>query len=264
MDEFRLGFGTYDLNGRDAVENVARALDTGYRHVDTAQGYDNEEGVGRGIAEADVDREDVFLATKVDTGNLAHDDVLASTQESLKKLDTEYIDLLYVHWPTHAYEGADTLAAFDELVDRGAVRHIGLSNFTPDLLVEARDALDHEVFAHQVERHVYHQQRELLEDAREHDTWLVGYSPIAQGDVLDDPVVERIAAKHDASPAQVALAWHLHGEHTAAIPKASGEHVAQNWAARDVSLTEADLADLAELDDGSRVIDPEWAPWNRA
>jgi len=264
MDDFRLGFGTYDLNGRDAVENVARALDTGYRHVDTAQGYDNEEGVGKGIAESDVDRDDVLLATKVDTGSLAYDDVLESTQESLEKLGTDYLDLLYVHWPTHAYEGADTLAAFDELVDRGDVRNIGLSNFTPGLLEEARDALDHEVFAHQVERHVYLQQRELLEDAREHDTWLVGYSPISQGDVLEDPVLRRIGENHDASPVQVALAWHLHGEHTAAIPKASGEHVEQNWAARELSLTEEELAELDELDEGNRVINPEWAPWNQS
>jgi 2,5-diketo-D-gluconate reductase B len=262
MDEFRLGFGTYQLTGTDVVPNVTRALEEGYRHIDTAQEYGNEAGVGEAIAESSVPRDEVFLATKVELGNYAHDDVLESTAESLERLDTDYVDLLYVHWPGETYDAAETLPAFDELIDGGTVRHVGLSNFTPELLAEARDTLEHDVFAHQIERHVYLQQRELVAEAAEHDTRLVGYSPIAQGDVLDDPTLHKIADRRGATPVQVALAWHLRGERTAAIPKARGEHVAQNWGARDVALTEADAAELEALDEGTRTVDPDFAPWN--
>jgi diketogulonate reductase-like aldo/keto reductase len=263
-EDFALGYGTYRLRGEGAAQNVRVALETGYRHVDTAQMYNNEEAVGAGIADADVPREEVFLATKVHPENLAHEDVIESTEESLGRLGTDYVDLLYVHWPHTAYEAEDTLSAFDELVDRGAVRAIGLSNFTPPLLDEARDALDHEVFAHQVECHLNLPQSELRDYAVWDDHWLVAYSPLARGAVLESEAIRDVATTHDATPAQVALAWVLAQEHTAAIPKASGDHVRENFGARDLELTADEMAHIEAGGEvgRERVIDPESAPWN--
>jgi diketogulonate reductase-like aldo/keto reductase len=261
----RLGLGTWQNEDPDqCAESVRTALEAGYRNVDTAQGYDNEAAVGRGIAAADVPREEVFLATKVDTGNLAYEDVLASTEESLAKLDTDYVDLLYVHWPIDTYDAPETLAALDELRERGAIRHVGVSNFEPRHLDEARALLDAPLYANQVELHPYLQQRELREYAAEHGHHVVAYSPLARTEVFDDPVIADIADKHDATPAQVTLSWLLSLETVVAIPKAtSAAHIRDNWAAYDVELDETDRSRIADLDRGHREVDFEGAPWNQ-
>ena len=260
----RIGLGTYSDDDREQWrENVETALDVGYRHVDTAQDYDNEQYVGAGLADAAVDREDVFVATKLAPGNLGYDDVLSSTEASLDRLGVDALDLLYVHWPVDTYDPVETLQALDELHDDGAIRHVGLSNFSPELLDEARDALDAPVAAHQVECHPFLQQEDLRAYAREHDHWLVAYSPLAQGAVLDDPVLTDVADKHDATPAQVSLAWLLSQESVAVIPKASSrEHMRQNLAARDLSLDDEDLSRIDASDREHRVIDPDFGPWS--
>ncbi|MFB6139067.1 MAG: aldo/keto reductase [Halosimplex sp.] len=259
-----IGLGTYSDDDREQWrENVATALEVGYRHVDTAQDYGNERYVGEGIADADVDREDVFLATKLATGNLASDDVLATTEESLDRLGVGYVDLLYVHWPVDTYDPAETLRALDELRDDGRIRHVGLSNFSPALLDEAREALDAPVAAHQVECHPLLPQDDLREYAREHDHWLVAYSPLAQGEVFDVPEIREVAERHDASPAQVSLAWLRSKANVAVIPKASGRaHMADNLAAADLELDDADLERIDGIDREHRCIDPEFGPWN--
>ena len=264
LDQHGLGLGTWQNTDPDeCADSIATALDIGYRHVDTAQGYDNEAAVGRGIAESSVPREEVFLATKVDTDSLAAEDVVASTEESLEKLGTDYVDLLYVHWPTDTYEARDTLPAFQRLSDEGKIRHVGVSNFEPRHLDEAREILDAPIFANQVELHPYVQQRELREYARDHDHHVVAYSPLAQGRLFDDDVLTDIAEKHDATVPQVALAWILDLDAVAAIPKSSTEsHIRDNWRAYDVELDKADRDRIAELDCGDRVIDHEGAPWD--
>ena len=258
------GFGTYQLTDpQECVDAISTALEVGYRHVDTAQMYDNEEYVGQAIAESDVSREDVFLATKVNTGNLAYDDVLETTEASLEKLRTDYVDLLYVHWPIRTYDAEATLAALDELHDDGAIRHVGLSNFTPDLLAEARELLDAPLFAHQVEMHPLLQQRELHREAVEHDEYLVAYSPIAKGEVAEVPELVEIAEKHDATPAQVSLAWLMSRENVVPIPRSSSEaHIRENYEALSLDLDDEDLERIASVDRGKRLVDPENAPWN--
>ncbi|SFS12084.1 2,5-diketo-D-gluconate reductase B [Halomicrobium zhouii] len=265
LDLHRLGLGTWQNDDPDqCAASVRTALELGYRNIDTAQGYDNEEDVGRGIAEADVPREEVFLATKVDTDSLAHDDVLDSTAESLDKLGTDYVDLLYVHWPTNTYDAEGTLSAFDELYDQGKIRHVGVSNFEPRHLDEAREILEAPLFANQVEMHPYLQQTELREYAADHGHHVVAYSPLARTKVLDDPVLEDVAEKHDATIPQVTLAWFLALDNVTAIPKAtSEEHIRANWGAYDVDLDEEDLDRIAELDRGHREVDFEGAPWNQ-
>jgi len=257
------GLGTSGVEGEECVETVGRALSAGYRHVDTAQMYANEAAVGEAIDRAAVDREDVFVATKVHPSNLAGDDVIATTEESLDRLGLDAVDLLYVHWPRGAYDPAETLPAFDRLYDEGLTRAVGVSNFTPDLLADARDRLDAPIAAHQVEVHPYFQQDELVADAREHDCALVAYCPLAQGAVVDDPVLTDIAERHDATAAQVALAWLLDRDPVVPIPQGRGDHVEENLAARDVELTAADRERIADLDERRRLLDPEGAAWNR-
>ncbi|WP_129113012.1 aldo/keto reductase [Halegenticoccus tardaugens] len=262
----RLGLGTYENTDPEAcATSVETAIDVGYRHVDTAQMYDNESFVGDGIARADVAREDLFVATKLDTDNLAYDDVIETTRESCDRLGVEYVDLMYVHWPLDSYDPEETLPALDELVDDGVIRNVGLSNFLPEQLDEARDRLDAPLFAHQVEMHPLLQQDELVSYAGEHDHWLVAYCPIARNQVADVPELREVAERHETTPAVVSLAWLLEKEHVAPIPKAaSEEHIRQNYEALDLELTEADVAVIDGIDREERIVDFEEAPWNGA
>lgn len=263
----RLGLGTFSAERREQWrENVRIALDVGFRHVDTAQVYGNEEFVGEALRRSPVDRSDVFLATKT-----VHHDIPSGVEAvpdaidgCLDRLGVAAVDLLYVHWPTGIYEHGPVLSAFDAAYQAGKARRIGLSNFTPELLAEARAILDAPVFAHQVEMHPLCPQPELVADAQEHDHWLVAYSPLAKGKVFDIPVIQTIADKHDVSPAQVSLAWLLEHDNVAAIPKASSrDHMVANLEAREVPLDSEDLARIDAIKERYRVVDPDHAPWNR-
>ena len=258
-----IGIGTYQNTDPDVcTDSVETALNAGYRHVDTAEMYGNERAVGEGLARADVDRDDIVVATKIDTPNLAHDDLIESARGCADRLGVDTIDLLYVHWPLDTYEAEETLGALDALVDDGLVDHVGLSNFTPSLLGAAIELLDAPLAAHQVECHAMLQQDELRGLAREHDHHLVAYSPLAKGEVVDVPEIREIAEKHDATPAQVALAWLSLKESVVAIPKASSrEHIEENVAARDLVLEPVDIERIDELDRTERTVDFEGTPW---
>nr|WP_202614450.1 aldo/keto reductase [Halostella litorea] len=257
-----LGLGTWQNTDADqCADSVRTALEAGYRHVDTAQAYDNEVSVGKGLAAADVDRDDVFLATKIWTSNLAYDDVLHTARESLNRLGVESVDLLYVHWPAEEYDAEDTLAAFAELYDDGLIDNVGVSNFTPDQLREAVDVCDAPVFANQVEMHPLLPQDELREAADDLGVNLVAYSPLARGEVFDVPEIEEVAEKHDASPAQVSLAW-LREKGVTAIPKATSEaHIRDNWGSLALDLDAEDVETIDGIDERQRQVDPGFAPW---
>ena len=213
-----LGLGTWQNTDAEAcADAVATALEAGYRHVDTAQVYDNEEYVGEGLARADVPRADVFLATKVWIDRLGYEDVLSSTEESLRKLGVDAVDLLYVHGPADAYDPAETFAAFDELHDRGLTDRIGISNFEPDQVTTAVETAEAPIFANQIECHPLLPQAELREHCAAHDVEVVAYSPLARGDVFDVPEIRGVAEKHGVSEAQVSLAW-LREKGVTAIP----------------------------------------------
>ena len=256
-----LGFGTWQNDDPEqCAESVRTALETGYRHIDTAQIYHNEAAVGDGIAAADVPREDVFLATKVWIDNLAPEDVVATTEASLDRLGVDSVDLLYVHWPSRTYDPEATLGAFADLRDRGLVDRIGVSNFEPHHLDRALDALDGDVFANQIEVHPLLQQRELREYAADHDTELVAYSPLARGQVFDVPELTAIAEKHGVSEAQVSLAW-LREKGLTAIPKATSEaHVADNWRSLALDLDDEDVARIDGIEADERQVHPGFAP----
>ncbi|TKX81865.1 aldo/keto reductase [Halorubrum sp. SD626R] len=260
-----IGLGTWQNDDPEqCAETVATALETGYRHVDTARFYENEAAVGDGIAAADVPREEVFLASKLHpmAEGLAHDEVYDGIEESLSLLGVDALDLVYVHWPVGNYDAAETLSAFDDLVDDGLARHVGVSNFDIELLDEATDALDAPLFANQVERHPMLPRDDLVAHAREHGYYLVAYSPLARGEALDLPAVEAVAEKHGVSPAQACLAWVTHPENVVAVPKATGSaHLSDNLGAADLELDPEDVERIDDVDARKRFVDREGAPW---
>ncbi|MEF8801695.1 MAG: aldo/keto reductase [Halolamina sp.] len=261
----RLGIGTYQNDDPEqCAESVRTALEMGYRHVDTAQGYENENAVGTGIAASSVDREDVSLASKITTSMLAYEDAIHSTYESAEKLGVDTIDLLYVHWPINTYDPEDTIQALNDLHADGIIREVGLSNFRVDQLEAAMARLDTELVAHQVECHPMLPQTELREHAVENGYWLVAYCPIARNQVTEVEAIREVAEKHDASPAQVSLAWLLSKENVVAIPKATSEgHIRDNWEAQQLELDDEDIAAIDAIDERRRLVDFDDAPWNQ-
>jgi 2,5-diketo-D-gluconate reductase B len=231
-----LGLGTWRLSGQECVRVVERALALGYRHIDTAQMYGNEREVGRGIRNSGVDREEIFLVTKVRTSSFSHDDVLRSTRESLKKLQTDHVDLLLMHWPNPSVPLEETLGAMTELQEVRSVQHVGVSNFPPSLVEEAtRHAT---VFCNQVEYHPFRTQDELLRQARAMDYLLTAYSPLARGRDLNDATLREIGQAHGKTLTQVVLRWLIQQEKVAAIPKAaSWDHLESNLDVFDFALS---------------------------
>ncbi|WP_210424153.1 aldo/keto reductase [Halorussus ruber] len=261
-----LGLGTYQMEEYDeCVEAVRQAIQMGYRHIDTAEGYDNETAVGDAVVEAEIGREDLFLATKVSPDNLDYDHVLTSAEESLERLGVDSVDLLYVHWPMGEYEPTDTMEAFAELRDEGLIEEIGVSNFTVELLEEAIEASEEPIFANQVEMHPLLPQTELRQFCAQDDVdvELVAYSPIARGDVSDVDELQEVADKHDATPQQISLAW-LREKEVTAIPKAtSEEHLRENWLSLGVELDDEDVEKIDSIEERERIVDPDEAPWNQ-
>lgn len=259
-----LGLGTWKLRGDECVRAVLDALEIGYRHIDTAQAYANEEDVGRALRESGVPRDELFLTTKVWFDNLSHDDAIASTEASLRKLDTDHVDLLLIHWPNEELSMDEPLRALAELRERGRARHVGVSNFTPSLLDEALRVT--KLFAVQVEYHPFLSQDTLLERAREADMMLTAYSPIARGAVVDDPTLREIGRAHGKSAAQVTLRWLVQQDGVAAIPKASDdEHRRSNFDIWDFRLSDDEMERIADLARGERLVDPSMAPeWEHA
>ncbi len=241
-----LGLGTWRLSGEECIKAVERALTLGYRHIDTAQMYANEGEVGRGIRNSGVDRGEVFLVTKVRTSNFSYDDVIRSTRESLKKLQTEYVDLLLMHWPNPSVPLEETLGAMRELQEEGSVKHVGVSNFAPSMVEEASGYAT--VFCNQVEYHPYRAQDELLKQAKEMDYLLTAYSPVAKGRVASDATLGEIGEAHGKTPTQVALRWLVQQEKVVAIPKAASEnHLESNLDIFDFELSDEEMERIFAL-----------------
>jgi 2,5-diketo-D-gluconate reductase B len=233
-----IGLGTWQNTGPQCAETVEAALELGYRHVDTAQAYGNHREVGRGIDAADVDREDVFLTTKVWRSNLRRDDLRASVLDSLDELGVDRVDLLLIHWPHPRVPIPESVGAMDALVDEGRVSHIGVSNFTAAQVETAVEAANHPIVTDQVLYHPYADQSARLAACRDREVSLTAYSPLARGRVLDDDVLADIGERHDKSAAQVALRWLVQQAGVLAVPKATGrDHLAANLAVFDFELS---------------------------
>jgi diketogulonate reductase-like aldo/keto reductase len=242
------GVGTFQLSGEACESAVETALEYGYRHVDTAEYYDNERAVGAAIRRSSVDRDDVFLTTKVWRSNLRRADLIEAAEASCDRLGTDYVDLLLVHWPHPRIPIEETLAAMEELVERGVTRHIGVSNFTESQLSEAQSVATVPIVTNQVLYHPYIDQRSLREHCEKTDTILTAYSPLAKGSVLGDETLERIGTRYGKTPAQVALRWLVQQPGVAPIPRSSSpEHIAQNVDIFDFSLTDAEMREIHGL-----------------
>ena len=262
-----IGFGTFELEPADAESMVAHALDVGYRHIDTAQMYKNEEAVGRGLKKSGLDREDIFLTTKVWTDQFADGDLQASVRESLKKLDTDYVDLLLLHWPNPDISLKETLGALNEVREQGLARNIGISNFTTTLIEEAVSQSAAPLATNQVEFHPYISQKPVLDKVAEHGMALTAYCPLAQGRVFSEPTLERIGKAHGKNGGQVALRWLIQHGDVVVIPRSSKKaHVTNNFEIFDFELTEEEMREIEALhsEDG-RIINPSFAPeWDNA
>jgi alcohol dehydrogenase (NADP+) len=283
-----IGLGTWKSAPGEVYDAVKYALDTGYRHLDCAPIYGNEAEVGRGLSASIetgvVDREDVWVTSKL--WNDAHrpEHVRPALESTLEDLQLETLDLYLMHWPVALTRGTDmpespddfvplddvplseTWAAMEELVDEGLARQIGVSNFNVPKLRRLMDAADYAPEMNQVEMHPYLPQRDLLAFAEEHDVPLTAYSPLGSKDrpegmkaddeplLLEDPTINEIAERHDATPGQVLISWALHRD-TVVIPKSvTPAHIDENLAAADLSLTDEDMEAIAELDRGRRYV----------
>jgi 2,5-diketo-D-gluconate reductase B len=261
-----LGLGTWRLSGRQCYDAVRTALELGYRHIDTAEMYANQEEVGRAIRQCGIDRGEIFLTTKVPPGRLRAAEAKRSAEESLQRLGLPYVDLLLVHWPSAEAPLGETLGAFAELRQAGKTRFIGVSNFNVKLLDEAVERHGADLLCNQVEYHPYLSQRAVLAAARRHAMMLTAYAPVAKGRAIGDAQLAAIGRKYGKSAAQVSLRWLVEQEGVAAIPKASSRaHLAANIDIFDFSLAPEDRAAIDALEGGRRLLDvPGWSPdWDR-
>ncbi len=234
----KLGIGTWRMEGRECRDAVSTALDLGYRHVDTAQLYGNEAEVGRAIRDSDVDRDDIFLTTKINPVQTGYRKMSRSVERSLGALDTDHVDLLLIHWPNPLADLEDVMDVLNDVRDDGLTDHIGVSNFGVDRLRKARELSDAPVLTDQLQFHPYHPQRDALRYCQQNDVMLTAYSPLGHGGVVRDETLRGIAAKYDKTPAQVALRWATQHRNVVTIPKStSRDHLRENIDIFDFSLT---------------------------
>jgi diketogulonate reductase-like aldo/keto reductase len=250
----QLGFGVFQITPDEVQARVEEALEAGYRHIDTAAAYNNEQGVGRALAASGLARDDVFITTKLRNGEQGRTSAADALRNSLERLGLEYLDLYLIHWPSPARDAyVDSWRAMIEAKEQGLVRAIGVSNFLPHHLERVIAETGVTPAVDQIELHPYFSQPELTRVLRELGVAVEAYSPLGQGRDLDDPTIAEIAATVGRSPAQIILRWHLqHGY--IAIPKASSRsRMAANLDVLGFELSEADMLRIDSLDTGERI-----------
>lgn len=254
-----LGLGTYRLMNQAAIAVVDYALGIGYRHLDTAQMYQNEAAIGKALAQTSVPREDIFLTTKVWPDRFARGAFVPSVEESLNKLQTSYVDLLLLHWPNPSVPLEETVTELVKIQERGLARHIGVSNFNTDLIQQTLD-LGAPIINNQVEYHVFLSQEKVLETIREKEMMLTAYCPIAKAKVVGHPAIQAIAAKHGKTEPQIALRWLMQQPNVAAIPSSTKkERVKAHIEIFDMELSRADMQVLSALHHPKgRMVDPDF------
>jgi 2,5-diketo-D-gluconate reductase A len=249
----QLGFGVFQIEPTDTVEAVQAALRIGYRHIDTAEMYGNEREVGEAIARSDLDRSEVFVTSKLNNNNLGFDAALRAFDQTLAALGTDRIDLFLIHWPLPTVRDyVETWKALETLYAEGRARAIGVSNFQPDHLRRVLDETEIVPAVNQIEVHPYLTQEKLLAFDAEHGIATEAWSPIAQGAVLDDPVVREVADAHGRTPAQVVLRWHVQRGSIVFPKSVNPKRMAENFALFDFELPDADMERLSGLDRGER------------
>jgi 2,5-diketo-D-gluconate reductase B len=256
-----IGLGTWELRGRTCARLVEQALKLGYRHIDTAQIYENEREVGDGVRASGVKRDDVFVTTKVWTTHFAPNDLERSAKESLVRLRLPEVDLLLLHWPNPQVPLSETLGALAHAKKLGLARHIGVSNFTVALLEQAVAECPEPLVCDQVEYHPYLDQTKVREACAQHGLALVAYSPVAKGKVKGDETLNRIGRAHGKTAAQICLRW-LVQQNVCAIPRTSKlERLSENIDIFDFELSDAEMARISRMGDAkTRFTDFGFAP----
>lgn len=259
----QMGFGTYGRRGEDGIGAILSALETGYRHIDTAQDYGTEAEVGEAIRRAGIARDAVFVTTKVATGNLGPGRVIPSIEDSLKTTGLDVLDLTLIHWP--APNGAIAPEVYLEQLaqaqERGLTRLIGVSNFTIALLDMARAIVgDNRIATNQIELNPLIQNKKVATYCDENAIVVTCFQPIAQGRVSAVPALAEIAARHDATPEQVALAFELAKGYAVIPTSGKPDRIRTNFAATRLALSPSEIATIETLDANQRAIDPDWGP----
>lgn len=250
----QLGFGVFQVPPEDTAEVVANALRTGYRSIDTAAAYGNEAGVGEAVSSAELDREQVFITTKLWNDAHARDRATQAFEQSMDELGLDYLDLYLIHWPAPSdgryVEAWETLC---QLREGGRVRSIGVSNFTVEHLERIIDATDVVPAVNQIELHPHFQQHELREFHHARGIVTEAWSPLGQGRVLGDPAIEEIAAAHDRTPAQIVLRWHIQLGNVVIPKSVTPDRIEENFQLFDFELSEEQMRAFEALDQGQRI-----------
>lgn len=263
MNMPEIGLGTFRLQGQQVIDSVRTGLDVGYRHIDTAQIYGNEADIGLALADSGVPRQDLFITTKIWTDNLAADKLIPSLKDSLSKLRTEQVDMTLIHWPSpdDAIPVAEYMAALLEAKQQGLTRLIGVSNFTIAHMQQAIAAVGvSNIASNQVEIHPLLQNRRVVDFANSQGIELTAYMPLAYGKVLAEPLIQEIAARHNATAAQVALAWLLQQGFSVIPSSTRRANLESNLAARALRLSDEDMTAIASLDRNERIANPDFSP----
>jgi len=250
----QLGYGVFQIPPEETQERVEEALATGYRHVDTAAAYRNEAGVGAAIAASGVRREDVFVTTKLWNSEQGYDSTLRAFEKSIERLGTGHVDLYLIHWPLPSRDlFLDTWRAFERIKEEGGASSIGVSNFRVEDLERLEQEAEQRPTVNQIELHPRLQQAELRAWHGDHEIVTEAWSPLAQGDLLEDGTIETVAAHHERTPAQAILRWHLQLGNVVIPKSVTPERIRENFELFDFTLSEDDMAAIERLDAGERI-----------
>lgn len=259
----QMGYGTWNRPGDEAYNGVVWAIEAGCRHIDTAQGYNNEDEVGRAIKDSGVARNDLWVTTKVAPENYGPGEVMRTAKESLEKLQMDKVDLMLLHWPSphDEYTMESYMSQFAEVFDAGMAKNIGVSNFTIPLLTKAIELLgDRKIITNQCEIHVYMQNRPIVDHCKSIGIPMTAYSPLARGAVVGDELLAEIGKAHDATGEQIALAFLMAEGHIVIPSSGKKERIITNFAARQIDLSQDEVVRLRGLEKGMRLVNGDWTP----
>ncbi|MFF2998710.1 aldo/keto reductase [Streptomyces sp. NPDC057950] len=250
----QLGFGTFQIPPEETRATTLAALEVGYRHIDTAEMYGNEKEVGQAVRDSGLDRGEVFVTSKLDNGAHAHDDALQAFDRTMEELDLDYLDLFLIHWPLPGKgDFVETWKALEEIYGSGRTKAIGVSNFQPQHLRRLLESSEVVPAVNQVEVHPYLTQADVRAFGAEHDIATEAWSPIAQGKVLDDPAIKRIAERVGKTPAQVTLRWHLQRGDIIFPKSVTRKRIEENFDLFDFELGEGDIGEISALNRDERI-----------
>ena len=250
----QLGFGVFQVPPEDTQGVVEEALEIGYRHIDTAAAYRNERAVGAAIAASGIPREEIFVTTKLWNSAQGHESTLGAFEKSLHRLDLDHVDLYLIHWPVPTEGRAlDTWRAFERIQEEGGSRTIGVSNFRVEDLEMLEQNASTQPTVNQIELHPHFQQAELRAWHHEHRVATEAWSPLAQGDLLINETIAGVAARHDRTPAQAILRWHLQLGNVVIPKSVTPRRIRENFELLDFELSDEDMAEIGALDVGQRI-----------